>query len=368
MATLHLLHDWPLRTGSALSSWVAASAASLNPALQDRCVVVTHETLTDFSHTLFFLEKVLFIPWNWTTLRVIFRLGHSCHSNYDQRRVLLDVQQCHHFGASTWLPYIKTPSKQYEYAITWHVPFSAQAYRNLLRDAGGSAAWSAPAAEDFLRTKGGSAASEREPHEPSEGFVCEITGVCSQDVCMRWSAERWLALFVVLGVPPVWCRHLSCLLHFWWKHGCSEVGCLLLRRSSPPTSGSGTYKRGAGARVPMNVQNITWIRASLYAEIISKPSLHCTGDVADGIKPENSVFTEKVFIFLTLQREIERKKRPVIIWQTCRQSRLEITYRRVPVEGSTIHLTILTLNLCSFFFFAGTFPVMSNNDSMKASG
>lgn len=32
-------------------------------------------------------------------LRVIFRLGHSCHINYDdQCRGLLDVQQCHHSG------------------------------------------------------------------------------------------------------------------------------------------------------------------------------------------------------------------------------------------------------------------------------
>lgn len=62
-------------------------------------------------------------------------------------------------------------------------------FQHNLTGSWGSAVRSAPAAEDFLRTKHCSAASEKEPHELSEGFVCEITGVCWQDVCPRWSAE-----------------------------------------------------------------------------------------------------------------------------------------------------------------------------------
>lgn len=42
----------------------------------------------------------------------------------------------------------------------------------------GSVLRSAPAVEDFLRTKDGSAAPQREPQEPSEGFVWGITEEC----------------------------------------------------------------------------------------------------------------------------------------------------------------------------------------------
>lgn len=60
-------------------------------------------------------------------------------------------------------------------------------------------------------------------------------------------------------------------------------------------------------------------------------------------------FSLKKYLFSWLYRQTEReRKKPVIIWQTCRQSRLEITDRRVPVEGSTVHLTILTWTCVAF--------------------
>lgn len=67
-------------------------------------------------------------------------------------------------------------------------------------------------------------------------------------------------------------------------------------------------------------------------------------------KPENTVFTEKVFIFLTLQREkeereSEREKRPVIIWQTCRHSHWQACACRGQHHTLNNHFN---MNLCSF--------------------
>lgn len=63
----------------------AAAAASLNPALQDRCVVVTHETFTDFFHTLFFRKvqelnhaESHFQGWNTAALLITMISAGAC--------------------------------------------------------------------------------------------------------------------------------------------------------------------------------------------------------------------------------------------------------------------------------------------------
>lgn len=80
------------------------------------------------------------------------------------------------------------------------MPFSVQVYGKL-----GSAVWSAPEPENFLRTKSGSEVLEKDPQELSEGFVCEITGVCEQDVCPKWTAE--------MIFHAGW--HLVCFFHLY---------------------------------------------------------------------------------------------------------------------------------------------------------
>lgn len=105
-------------------------------------------SLISFMH---FLEKYR----NWTMLRVIFRLGHSCHINYDDhRRGLLDVQQCHHSGPQRGCRILKNIIQTvWIWCHMTRAVFSTSLEESATRS-WGSAVWSAPAAEDFLRTKG----------------------------------------------------------------------------------------------------------------------------------------------------------------------------------------------------------------------
>lgn len=187
-------------------------------------------------------------------LRVIFRQGHSCHINYDdQCRGLLDVQQCHHSGPQHGCRILKNIIQTVW--IWCHVcRFFSTSLEESATRSWGSAVWSAPAAEDFLRTKGWlSSIGKRATLAVWRICMWDYSSVFTRCVSKVVCRDDWLRVFtqytyqmpghLVCSIHH--CLHNSgfrcptCLFHFWWKHGCSEL-VVLLRCSSPLTSGSGT--------------------------------------------------------------------------------------------------------------------------------